>query len=192
MRKIIVEAFEDESRPQGGHAVILLHGLDNVPQSTTFRLRPVDAGQHTELRSLWRNNALSPITTRVTDRGVEFVVGPDIVGNPMLLSGTPVVIELPDAGVRGEFLWPSVAPLAPPRRRHLVGRGVPAVRRSKPSWSHRICRSRSPPSSSAHTETVAAECIRLRRASNGFHADLSRNRNLSRPPSSYRCSVRRP
>ena len=38
----------------------------------------------------------------------------------MLLSGTPVVIELPDAGVRGEFLWPSVAPLAPPRRRHLV------------------------------------------------------------------------
>ena len=30
MRKIIVEAFEDESRPQGGHAVILLYGLDKA------------------------------------------------------------------------------------------------------------------------------------------------------------------
>lgn len=119
MRKITVEAFEDESRPQGGHAVILLHGLDNVPAGTTFRLRPVDASQHTGDRA-WRSASLAPITTRVTDRGVEFVVGPDVVSNPMLLSGTPVVIELPDAGVRGEFLWPNVAPLAPPRRRHLV------------------------------------------------------------------------
>lgn len=28
MRQITVEAYEDESRPQGGHAVILLHGLE--------------------------------------------------------------------------------------------------------------------------------------------------------------------
>src|SRR5689334_18208200 len=41
-------------------------------------------------------------------------------------------------------------------------RGFPAVRRSKPSWSRRICRSRWPPWSSAHTETAAAECIRIR------------------------------
>lgn len=120
MRQITVEAYEDESRPQGGHAVILLHGLEQVPDRPAFRLRPVDAVVAGADRRGQRARTLAPLATRRTHQGIELLVGPDIVANPQLLSGTPVIIEVPEAGVRGEFLWPSVRPLAPPRRRHVV------------------------------------------------------------------------
>lgn len=120
MRQITVEAYEDESRPQGGHAVILLHGLDTVPDRPAFRLRPVDAVAAGADTRGQRARALSPLATRKTHQGIELLVGPEVVANPQLLSGTPVIIEVPEAGVRGEFLWPSVRPLAPPRRRHVV------------------------------------------------------------------------
>jgi hypothetical protein len=118
MKQITVEAYEDESRPQGGHAVILLHGLDVVSERPSFRLKPVDAVADT--RGTQRARAMSPIAVRKTHQGVELLVGPEVVANPLLLSGTPVIIELPEAQVRGEFLWPSVRPLLQPRRRHVV------------------------------------------------------------------------
>lgn len=119
MRQITVEAFEDESRPQGGHAVILLHGLDGVDARPTFRLKPVDATGSSDARAL-RGRAMAPLATRKTHQGVELLVGPEVVANPQLLSGTPVIIELPEVGVRGEFLWPNVRPLLQSRRRHVV------------------------------------------------------------------------
>lgn len=120
MRQITVEAYEDESRPQGGHAVILLHGLEQAPDRPAFRLRPVDAVVAGADRRGQRARTLAPLATRKTHQGIELLVGPEVVANPQLLSGTPVIIEVPEAGVRGEFLWPSVRPLAPPRRRHVV------------------------------------------------------------------------
>ena len=120
MKKIIVEAFEDPSRPQGGHAVILLRGVDTIPERPSIRLRPVEIGEMGEVRGLWRGGRIEPVTTRSTPIGTELVVGPDIVGHPHLLAGMPIIIEVPEADVRGEFLWPSVAPLAAPRRRHVV------------------------------------------------------------------------
>jgi hypothetical protein len=118
MKQITVEAYEDESRPQGGHAIILLHGLDVVSERPSFRLKPVDAAA--DARGTPRVRPMSPLAVRKTHQGVELLVGPEVVANPLLLSGTPVIIELPDAQVRGEFLWPSVRPLLQPRRRHVV------------------------------------------------------------------------
>lgn len=118
MKQITVEAYEDESRPQGGHAVILLHGLDVVSERPSFRLKPVDAVA--DARGTQRARPMSPLAVRKTHQGVELLVGPEVVANPLLLSGTPVIIELPEAQVRGEFLWPSVRPLLQPRRRHVV------------------------------------------------------------------------
>lgn len=121
MKRVFVEAFEDESRPQGGHAVIVLQGVEALADRPGFRLKPLDGGFISGKRSGAKSNMLTPLATRLTENGVELVVGPDIVSNPLLLAGTPVVIELPDVGVRGEFLWPNVAPLAQPRRRTVVG-----------------------------------------------------------------------
>ncbi|MGQ0671537.1 MAG: hypothetical protein ACT4N2_01475 [Hyphomicrobium sp.] len=121
MKRVFVEATEDETRPQGGHVVILIQGLEAVSDRPMFRLKPLDGSFIPAKRTTQRSNLLTPVTTRLTENGVELVVGPEIVEHPLLLAGTPVVIELPDAGVRGEFLWPSVAPTAQPRRRTVVG-----------------------------------------------------------------------
>jgi phosphate transport system substrate-binding protein len=43
----------------------------------------------------------------------------EIVECPALLPGTLGVIEIKAAGIRGEFLWPSIRPTARPRRRNL-------------------------------------------------------------------------
>ena len=40
MRKLSVEVHEDSGRPGGGHAVIRLLGLDTLPDSLTYRLKP--------------------------------------------------------------------------------------------------------------------------------------------------------
>ena len=57
MRKIVVQAFEDPSRPQGGHAVILLRGVDSMPERPSIRLRPVEVGDSLDARGLWRGAA---------------------------------------------------------------------------------------------------------------------------------------
>lgn len=128
MKRIVVEAYEDPSRPQGGHAVILLRGVEDMPDRPSIRLRPVEAELGgSNARGLWRGGRLQPLATRATAEGIELVIGPDVVGHPNLLTGTPVIIEVPEAELRGEFLWPSVTPLAQPRRRHVV---VPRQRAS--------------------------------------------------------------
>ena len=120
MKRIVVEAFEDPSRPSGGHAVILLREVAAMPDRPSIRLRPVETEFGGDRSGLWRGGRLQPIATRATVSGIELVIGPDVVGNPHLVAGTPVIIEIVEADVRGEFLWPSVAPLALPRRRRVI------------------------------------------------------------------------
>jgi len=117
--KINVEAFADESRPRGGYAVILLRGISNIPPQPTIRLKPIDGGLDGPRHRAWIGEQIIPVATRLTEQGIQIVVGPEVVGNPHLLTGTPVMIEIPAANVRGEFVWPNVVPLALPRRRHM-------------------------------------------------------------------------
>lgn len=119
MRKLSVDVYADKSRPEGGHAVIRLNGLDTIPDSLTFRLKPLDTAQQAE--SGWSADERQPLLSRLTAEGAELVIGPDIVENPIFLPGTLTAIEVPTCGVRGEFLWPRIPPLLRPKRRHLIG-----------------------------------------------------------------------
>jgi hypothetical protein len=119
MRTIDVEVFDDQSRPGGGHAVILLCGLEGVPPRSVVRIRPLDSVPLAEVAGTRRELDRLPVAMRSTDRGVELVVGPEVVDNPQLLPGTATLVEVPAADVRGEVLWPRLLPAARPRRRHL-------------------------------------------------------------------------
>lgn len=119
MKKLSVDVFADKSRPEGGHAVIRLIGLERLPDSVTFRLKPVDSAQQGE--GAWSAGDRHPLVTRMTAEGAELVIGPDIVENPVFLPGTLTAIEIQNCGVRGEFLWPRIPPLMRPKRRHLLG-----------------------------------------------------------------------
>ena len=121
MRKLSVEVHEDSGRPGGGHAVIRLLGLDTLPDSLTYRLKPVDSAHGPDAPGAFAEGDRIPLATRLTADGAELVVGPEIVENPAFLPGTLAVIEIAKCGVRGEFLWPRIAPLVRPKRRHLLG-----------------------------------------------------------------------
>ncbi len=134
MKKLSVDVYEDRSRPEGGHAVIRLNGLESLPDSVTFRIRPVDSTGAGD--GAWQNTERHPLVTRLTKDGVELVVGPDIVESPLFLPGTLTAIEIQKCGVRGEFLWPRISPLVRPKRRHLIGAKTP--REAKPDASEVI------------------------------------------------------
>ena len=119
MRTLTVQAYEDLSRPEGGHAIIAVQGLDGAEEKLAFRLRPLDGGG----AAAWIDGGKA-ISKRTTEEGVELVVGPEIADSEVLLPGTVVEIEFPKAGCRGEFLWPNIAPALRPKRRSIVvGRG---------------------------------------------------------------------
>lgn len=120
MRNLTVEAFEDLSRPGGGHAIIRVKGLADVPDNLTFRLRPADGSSALDRPGGWPEGERRPLSTRVTPEGTELLVGPEIVESPHLLPGTLAILDIPKCGVRGEFLWPSIQPIARPKRRHVV------------------------------------------------------------------------
>lgn len=119
LRKISVHAYEDPGRPEGGHAVLLLHGVANAPADPTFRLKPADAGAGVGTAG-WPQGDLKPLACRPTAEGLEVQIGPDITESELLLPGTLVEIELPDGGVRGEFLWPNIAPVLRPKKRTVI------------------------------------------------------------------------
>jgi phosphate transport system substrate-binding protein len=137
VKKVSVEVLEDASHPEGGYAVLLLRGVASLPDGATFRLKPVEArgNNDTWAGEAWPQGELTPRAIRASTGGIEILVGPDIVECPALLPGTLGVVEVRSAGVRGEFLWPSIKPTARPRRRNLTvvkpTRPVPASAASK-------------------------------------------------------------
>lgn len=122
MRKVSVHAYEDPGRPEGGHAVVLLHGLTKAPNAPTFRLKPADASTGADANG-WPQGDLKPIASRITAEGLELQIGPEVTESELLLAGTLVEIEVQSAGARGEFLWPNIAPVLRPKRRTVIVNG---------------------------------------------------------------------
>ncbi len=153
MGQVTIEAFEDRTRADGGHAIILLTGLKEVPHHPAFRLRPAGLEQDSDLPFAWPEGELLPATAKVTSRGVELVVGPDIAENPLLTAGTPLEIVLTEANIHGEFLWPAIQPMARPKRRSLVARAAPRDERLESI--RRIEQPEAPARTESHRHSIA-------------------------------------
>lgn len=126
MKQIEVEAVEDRSRAEGGHAVILLRGVDRMAGAFRFRLRPVEQDAVGPDAAALAEEDLAPLVIDVRPEGLALTVGPDITERPSLVPGTVLEITLPDADVRGELLWPAVTPQARPKRRNIMTRRSPS------------------------------------------------------------------
>jgi hypothetical protein len=127
-----VDARYDDSRPEGGHAVILISGLSGLEEPVHFKLRPIDADLADESNASLAQ-AHPAIECRNVNGGSEIVIGPAIAEHPALNAGSIVEIELPDYGVRSELIWPSIVPRARPRRNAHIARHATASPRMMPA-----------------------------------------------------------
>jgi hypothetical protein len=96
----------------------MLEGVATLPERPAFRIMPADDGA--EVPEGWPLGLQDAVASIDTPEGAALVIGPEVTGSECLLPGTPVVIEVPAAGVRGDFLWPDIVPVRRPRRRNLT------------------------------------------------------------------------
>lgn len=111
-----VEIVRENLVTGSGDAIIRLAGLMELPESTNFRIDPLDEDQELGEQPGWPAGDLVPLSARVGDAGVELVVAREIADAPALVPGTPVVISVPAADVRQEIRWPNLAPVRAVRR----------------------------------------------------------------------------
>lgn len=121
MKLIEVVAVEDRSRADGGHAVILLRGVERAPPGVAFDLKPMAAGGDDETEApLLGLTDLRALGVTMTADGAALSIGPEIAESPLFVPGAGVEITLPELAVRGEFLWPAITPHARPKRRNIM------------------------------------------------------------------------
>jgi hypothetical protein len=116
---VTVEVVQDARFPHGGHAVIRLHGLWLLPPQAKFRIDPIEEAAP-EIATDWPAGERVPKETRVTSRGVEILVGPDIVDAAALQPGTPVTISIPSASISADLRWPNLPVSSAPRRGQVI------------------------------------------------------------------------
>jgi hypothetical protein len=116
---VTVEVVQDARFPHGGHAVIRLHGLWLLPPQAKFRIDPVDDALP-EVAADWPSGERTPKETRVTSRGVEILVGPDIVDAAGLQPGTPITVSIPSAAISADLRWPNLPVSSAPRRGQVI------------------------------------------------------------------------
>ena len=119
MKKVEIEAFDDTSRPQGGHVVVVVCGVTRLPEKLTVQLRPLEGGLTAGLEDGWPTGDRSPLEASLTAHGIKLVLGPEIADCKALLPGLALEITIPALSVRGELLWPVVTPLTRPKRRSI-------------------------------------------------------------------------
>jgi hypothetical protein len=107
---MVVRAAADPAHPEGGHAIILLQGVMDLPADPRFRI----------LREGWAKGTLGPDGWQVSDvllspdrveaspQGVRLYLGPQVVD---WLEAGPVQFRLPAGRIEAPLFWPDVPPL---------------------------------------------------------------------------------
>jgi len=103
------EINDDIAHAEGGHALIVFRGLQFIPQDLSLSVEAIDVAL-----GLGALRPDGPVEARLTDKGLEIAVGPEIADR--IAAGTAVCVALGN-DIEAEALWPSLAPWMPPRRR---------------------------------------------------------------------------
>ncbi len=112
----------EDARAGGGHAVIEVHGLAAVPDSTELAIRRAEHQANNLAAGGWQGPEarITPRESRFENGVLSLGLGPEVVDHLEL--GTPLEIELPALGLKRSLHWPRVAPSvqASARRRRVV------------------------------------------------------------------------
>ncbi|MBP0462759.1 hypothetical protein J5Y09_02440 [Roseomonas sp. PWR1] len=105
-----VLAAADPAHPEGGHAVLLLRGVAELPADPRFRILREGWTKGTLGPEGWQvgDALLSPDRVETSPQGVRLYLGPHVVD---WLEAGPVQFRLPAARIEAPVFWPDIAPL---------------------------------------------------------------------------------
>lgn len=105
-----VLAAADPAHPEGGHAIILLQGVMDLPADPRFRILREGWGKGTLGPEGWQvsDALISPDRVESSPQGVRLYLGPQVVD---WLEAGPVLFRLPAARIEAPLFWPDVPPL---------------------------------------------------------------------------------
>ncbi len=106
---VVFTIFDDPSAAEGGQALVRVLGATAAAEDDVLTLETLTEGAD------YSGPTQFPVKLRAIDGGLEFAIGPDLVG-PMP-PGVPVALALEKAGVGAEVVWPELTPARPPPRR---------------------------------------------------------------------------
>ena len=109
MTQPLIDISADASKPEGGHAIVLVRAVAEMPDPLLFTISalpddPYDPSSDVE----WSLGEHKPIAARLTPDGLVMKIGPDIVDAAELQPGTPVVFAVTSAGISAELGWPDL------------------------------------------------------------------------------------
>lgn len=102
-----IHVVADTVRSEGGYAVIRLDGVWLLQKKATVCIRPLDQ-EGSAKKGGWPGLEQVPIDVRTTSRGIELVVGPEVVDSEALQPGRRVGISVPAGDISGEIIWPDI------------------------------------------------------------------------------------
>lgn len=105
-----VRAAADPAHPEGGHAIILLQGVMDLPADPRFRILREGWAKGTLGAEGWQvsDALISPDRVEASPQGVRLYLGPQVVD---WLEAGPVQFRLPAARIEAPLFWPDVPPL---------------------------------------------------------------------------------
>jgi len=105
-----VRAAVDPAHPEGGHAIILLQGVMDLPADPRFRILREGWAKGTLGAEGWQvsDALISPDRVEASPQGVRLYLGPQVVD---WLEAGPVQFRLPAARIEAPLFWPDVPPL---------------------------------------------------------------------------------
>ena len=157
-----IEIVENPAAGDTGGAIIRLNGQWLFPPGAVFRIDPVDASAGD--REGWPSGDLKPRTTRIGRRGVELLVGPEVIHAPALRGEVPVSFTVPALGLRSVVTWPgpSVAKPAKPSPQ-LAELALAEQSRAAGTLQSRLHRPASAASPASAAAVAAARVVAARR-----------------------------
>ena len=115
MTQHLIDISPDSSKPEGGHAIVLVRAIKEMPEPLNISISALhDNADRHDAHEAWTLDDEHPLTARLVADGLELQIGPDLVDAPELQPGTPVVFSIPSAAVQAELLWPDLPVTIPP------------------------------------------------------------------------------
>ncbi len=109
MTQPLIDISPDASKPEGGHAIVLVRAVAEMPDPLLFTISalPDDPDDPNSVKD-WSLGEHKPIAARLTPDGLVMKIGPAIVDATELQPGTPVVFAVTSAGISAELGWPDL------------------------------------------------------------------------------------